>query len=30
MRERDLHAALVAHCLAGGSEFTHGISQLTA
>jgi Xaa-Pro aminopeptidase len=25
MRERDLHAALVAHCLAGGSEFTHGI-----
>ncbi|WP_454916791.1 M24 family metallopeptidase [Xanthobacter sediminis] len=24
-RERDLHAALVAHCLAGGSEFTHGI-----
>src|SRR5258708_33679713 len=25
MRERDLHAVLVAHCLAGGSEFTHGI-----
>ncbi|WP_213770814.1 Xaa-Pro peptidase family protein [Bradyrhizobium sp. dw_78] len=25
MRERDLHAALVAHCLTGGSEFTHGI-----
>jgi Xaa-Pro aminopeptidase len=25
VRERDLHAALVAHCLAGGSEFTHGI-----
>ena len=25
MRERDLHAALVAHCLAAGSEFTHGI-----
>ena len=25
MRERDLHAGLVAHCLAGGSEFTHGI-----
>jgi Xaa-Pro aminopeptidase len=25
MRERDLHGALVAHCLAGGSEFTHGI-----
>ena len=25
MRERDLHAALVSHCLAGGSEFTHGI-----
>jgi len=25
MRERDLHAALVACCLAGGSEFTHGI-----
>jgi Xaa-Pro aminopeptidase len=25
IRERDLHAALVAHCLAGGSEFTHGI-----
>ncbi len=25
MRERDLHAALVGHCLAGGSEFTHGI-----
>src|SRR5260370_3364214 len=25
MRERDLHAAMVAHCLAGGSEFTHGI-----
>jgi Xaa-Pro aminopeptidase len=24
-RERDLHAALVGHCLAGGSEFTHGI-----
>jgi len=24
-RERDLHAALVATCLAGGSEFTHGI-----
>jgi len=24
-RERDLHAALVAACLAGGSEFTHGI-----
>src|SRR5258706_7669287 len=25
MRERDLHAALVAHCLAGGAEFTHRI-----
>lgn len=25
MRERDLHADLVAYCLAGGSEFTHGI-----
>src|ERR1700676_3555905 len=25
MPERDLHAALVAHCLAGGSEVTHGI-----
>lgn len=25
MRERDLHAGLVASCLAGGSEFTHGI-----
>jgi Xaa-Pro aminopeptidase len=25
MRERDLHAALVAECIVGGSEFTHGI-----
>ena len=25
MRERDLHAALVAYCLSDGSEFTHGI-----
>jgi len=25
MRERDLHAALIAECIAGGSEFTHGI-----
>jgi Xaa-Pro aminopeptidase len=25
MRERDLHGAIVAECLAGGSEFTHGI-----
>lgn len=25
MRERDLHAALVAECIIGGSEFTHGI-----
>jgi Xaa-Pro aminopeptidase len=25
MRERDLHAALVAYCLSHGSEFTHGI-----
>jgi Xaa-Pro aminopeptidase len=25
VRERELHATLVAHCLAGGSEFTHGI-----
>jgi Xaa-Pro aminopeptidase len=25
MRERDLHAALVAECIANGSEFTHGI-----
>jgi Xaa-Pro aminopeptidase len=24
-RERDLHAALVAECIVGGSEFTHGI-----
>jgi Xaa-Pro aminopeptidase len=24
-RERDLHGALMADCLAGGSEFTHGI-----
>ncbi|MFI5000761.1 MAG: M24 family metallopeptidase, partial [Reyranellales bacterium] len=24
-RERDLHGALVAHCLAGGAEFVHGI-----
>jgi len=25
MRERDLHAALMAYCLSHGSEFTHGI-----
>lgn len=25
MRERDLHAAIVADCIANGSEFTHGI-----
>jgi len=25
MRERDLHGALVAHCLQGGAEFVHGI-----
>ncbi|MCB8878139.1 M24 family metallopeptidase [Acidisoma silvae] len=25
MRERDLHGAIVAECIAGGSEFTHGI-----
>jgi Xaa-Pro aminopeptidase len=25
IRERDLHGAIVAECLAGGSEFTHGI-----
>lgn len=25
MRERDLHAALVAECIVQGSEFTHGI-----
>jgi Xaa-Pro aminopeptidase len=25
MRERDLHAAIVAECIRGGSEFTHGI-----
>jgi Xaa-Pro aminopeptidase len=24
-RERDLHGALVAHCLQGGAEFVHGI-----
>ena len=24
-RERDLHGALVAHCLKGGAEFVHGI-----
>jgi Xaa-Pro aminopeptidase len=25
MRERDLHGAIVAECIIGGSEFTHGI-----
>jgi Xaa-Pro aminopeptidase len=25
MRERDLHAGIMAHCLAGGAEFVHGI-----
>jgi Xaa-Pro aminopeptidase len=25
MRERDLHAALVAECIVGGAEFVHGI-----
>ena len=29
MRERDLHAALVAECIVGGSEFTHGILNST-